>query len=115
MINTNEEDLLRCGSLNLDTQRFTMHWKDRPVRLTVTEFRILNSLVRQPGLVKTRERLMEEAYPNDAYVSDRTIDCHIKRLRRKICAVDPAFSGIETIYGLGYKYVPEKKNEQRPM
>ena len=72
--------------------------------LTVTEFMILNALARRPGHVKTRQQLMQEGYPHDAYVSDRTIDSHIKRLRRKFVDVDPDFDGIETVYGLGYRY-----------
>lgn len=102
-----EEDTIRLGPLRLDTGRFTVKWDDKPVHLTVTEFRLLHSLVRQPGQVKTRAQLMEEGYPNDAYMSDRTIDSHIKRLRKKFAGVDPDFSGVETIYGLGYRYKPE--------
>jgi two-component system response regulator ChvI len=102
-----EKDTIRLGSLSLDTGRFTVRWDDKAVHLTVTEFRLLHSLVRQPGQVKTRDQLMEEGYPNDAYMSDRTIDSHIKRLRKKFIGVDPDFYGIETIYGLGYRYKPE--------
>ncbi len=87
--------------------RVTLQWKGTAVPLTVTEFRILQALVEQPGYVKTRRRPMEQAYPHDGFMSDRTIDCHIKRLRKKITRVDPDFSGIETIYGLGYRYAPE--------
>ena len=88
-------------------RRFTLEWKGTAVPLTVTEFRILQALVEQPGHVKTRQRLMEQAYPQDGFMSDRTIDCHIKRLRRKIVCADSGFAGIETIYGLGYRYKPE--------
>ena len=102
-----ETDTIRLGLLSLDTGRFTVRWDDKPVHLTVTEFRLLHSLVRQPGQVKTRDQLMEEGYPNDAYMSDRTIDSHIKRLRKKFTGVGPDFYGIETIYGLGYRYKPE--------
>jgi two-component system response regulator ChvI len=77
------------------------------VRLTVTEFRMLRSLACQPGIVKTREQLLAESFPHDQYMSDRTVDTHIKRLRRKLAAADPAFAGIETIYGLGYRYAAE--------
>lgn len=99
-----DEQLLRVGSLTLDLRRYTAHWGDRPVQLTVTEFLILNALARHPGHVKTRQHLMQEGYPHDTYVSDRTIDSHIKRLRRKMVRVDPKFDVIETVYGLGYRY-----------
>ena len=102
-----EKDTIRLGPLSLDTGRFTVRWDDKPVHLTVTEFRLLHSLVRQPGQVKTRDQLMEEGYPNDAYMSDRTIDSHIKRLRKKFTEADPGFYNIETIYGLGYRYKTE--------
>jgi DNA-binding response OmpR family regulator len=99
-----EEDILRCGSLEMDRQRYTVHWKSIPFMLTVTEFRILEALIKQPGHVKTREQLLQEGYPYDEYMSDRTVDTHIKRLRKKIIRVDPDFSSIKTIYGLGYRY-----------
>jgi two-component system response regulator ChvI len=70
----------------------------------VTELTLLHALVRHPGHVKTRNQLLEEAYPHDAYVSDRTIDSHVKRLRRKLEEADPSFEGIETVYGLGYRF-----------
>ena len=99
-----EEKILRVDALELDLQRYTARWNEETVPLTVTEFMILHALVRRPGHVKTRQQLMEEGYPHDAYVSDRTIDSHIKRLRRKMTQVDPAFDGVETVYGLGYRY-----------
>ncbi len=99
-----DEKILEAGDLRLDLQRYTAHWQDRPAALTVTEFMILHALVRRPGHVKTRSQLMQEGYPHDAYVSDRTIDSHIKRLRRKMTEVDPRFDGVETVYGLGYRY-----------
>lgn len=102
-----DRDIIRHGPLELDIMRVTLQWKGTAVPLTVTEFRILQALVEQPGYVKTRRRPMEQAYPHDGFMSDRTIDCHIKRLRKKITRVDPDFSGIETIYGLGYRYAPE--------
>jgi two-component system response regulator ChvI len=95
---------LRIGDLELDLQRYTVKWKGRPVSLTVTEFMMLHALVRHPGHVKTRKQLHQDGYPHDAYVSDRTIDSHIKRLRRKFEEVDPSFERIETVYGLGYRY-----------
>jgi len=91
------------GPLSLDTRRFSASWNDAPVRLTVTEFRILHALARQPGFVRTREQLLAEAFPHDAYMSDRTIDCHIRRIRGKMEALDEDYDGIETLYGLGYR------------
>lgn len=99
-----EEQLLAIGPLELDLRRYTVTWARQPVPLTVTEFMILHALVRHPGHVKTRQQLMEQGYPHDTFVSDRTIDSHIKRLRRKFADVDPAFDEIETVYGLGYRY-----------
>lgn len=99
-----EEKLVDVGGLRLDLQRYTAHWNGRPVQLTVTEFLILNALARHPGHVKSREQLVQEGYPHDSYVSDRTIDSHIKRLRRKLTQTDDSFDEIETVYGLGYRY-----------
>jgi two-component system, OmpR family, response regulator ChvI len=96
-------DMLRVGPLSLDTRRFTAAWDETPVRLTVTEFRILHALARQPGYVRTREQLLSEAFPHDSYMSDRTIDCHIRRIRGKLEELDEHFDGIETLYGLGYR------------
>jgi two-component system response regulator ChvI len=93
-----------AGHLAMDAERFTAVWRDSPIRLTVTEFRILAALAGQPGYVRSREELLHAAFPQDAYMSDRTVDCHIKRIRRKLSDVDPAFDGIETIYGLGYRW-----------
>jgi DNA-binding response OmpR family regulator len=100
----NDNAPLRIGELELDLQRYTMRWKGAPVSLTVTEFMMLHALVRHPGHVKMRKQLHQDGYPHDAYVSDRTIDSHIKRLRRKFEEVDPEFDRIETVYGLGYRY-----------
>ena len=94
----------RAGSLELDLQRYEAKWKGRPVTLTVTEFLMLQALVKHPGHVKTRAQLTKEGYPHDTYVSDRTIDSHIKRLRRKFEEIDAEFDAIETMYGLGYRY-----------
>lgn len=99
-----EEELLTVGALELDLRRYTATLAGSALSLTVTEFMILHALIRHPGHVKTRSQLMEEGYPHDTYVSDRTIDSHIKRLRKKFQAVDPAFSSIDTVYGLGYRY-----------
>jgi len=98
-----EEELLSAGPLELDLRRYTARLGSVVVPLTVTEFMILRAMVRHPGHVKTRLQLMHEGYPNDAYVSERTIDSHIKRLRHKLNAIDPSFDGIQTVYGLGYR------------
>ena len=99
-----EEELLTIGDLVLDLRRYTARWSDRTVPLTVTEFMMLHALVRRPGHVKTSQQLMEHGYPHDTYVSDRTIDSHIKRIRKKFSNADEAFDRIETVYGLGYRY-----------
>jgi two-component system response regulator ChvI len=101
----NAEAPLRCGALALDLQRYMATWNDARVDLTVTEFMMLHALVRHPGHVKSRKQLTKEGYPNDTYVSDRTIDTHIKRLRRKFEEADPSFATIETVYGVGYRWV----------
>ncbi|HSY49489.1 MAG TPA: response regulator transcription factor [Thermoanaerobaculia bacterium] len=100
-----QEAPLRCGSLALDLQRYMATWNGARVDLTVTEFMMLHALVRHPGHVKSRKQLTKEGYPNDTYVSDRTIDTHIKRLRRKFEEADPSFVAIETVYGVGYRWV----------
>jgi two-component system response regulator ChvI len=97
-------EVLRTGDLALDLDRYEARWCDREVALTVTEFRLLLALARNPGHVKSRTQLLELAYPDDTFVADRTIDSHVKRLRRKFEAVDTAFDLIETVYGLGYRY-----------
>lgn len=99
-----EDKLLRLGDLELDLRRYTVRWKETPVPLTVTEFMLLHALARHPGHVKSRQQLMEEGYAHDTYVSDRTIDSHVKRVRKKLAAADPSFDEIETVYGLGYRY-----------
>jgi two-component system response regulator ChvI len=95
---------LQYGDLELDLQRYTVRWKGKPISLTVTEFMMLHALVRYPGHVKTRKQLHQDGYPHDAYVSDRTIDSHIKRVRRKFEEVDEGFERVETVYGLGYRW-----------
>ena len=102
-----DEELLRIGNLELDLRRYTARWAERTVPLTVTEFMILHALAKRPGHVKTREQLMNEGYPHDTFVSDRTIDSHIKRIRKKFVALDSDFDGVETVYGLGYRYTEE--------
>jgi two-component system response regulator ChvI len=95
------------GELVLDTTRHQCTWRGEPVVLTVTEFLILKALAERPGHVKSREQLMTTAYNDQVYVDDRTIDSHIKRMRRKFREVDSEFSGIETLYGVGYRYGTE--------
>jgi two-component system response regulator ChvI len=92
------------GRLAMDPARHRVSWDGRDVTLTVTEFMILEALAQRPGVVKSRNQLMDVAYQDDIYVDDRTIDSHIKRLRRKFRAVDPEFRGIETLYGVGYRF-----------
>ncbi len=99
------EEPFRCGPLELDLQRYLVTWNSKPVDLTVTEFMMLQSLVRHPGHVKSRQQLTKEGYSHDTFVSDRTIDSHIKRLRRKFEETDPSFAAIETVYGVGYRWV----------
>ncbi|KQN30755.1 MULTISPECIES: response regulator transcription factor [unclassified Sphingomonas] len=95
------------GRLSMDPARHRTLWGGEPVTLTVTEFMILETLAQRPGIVKTRNQLMDAAYQDDIYVDDRTIDSHIKRLRRKFRQVDPAFDAIETLYGAGYRFSEE--------
>jgi DNA-binding response OmpR family regulator len=102
-----EERVLAAGRLRLDLARYQAFWNGVPVPLTVTEFTLLHALARRPGHVKSRVQLLEEGYPHDAYASDRTIDSHIKRLRRKLEEADPSSDAIETVYGLGYRFRPE--------
>jgi two-component system response regulator ChvI len=97
------EDLVR-GRLRMDPARHQVSWDDKPVSLTVTEFLILEALAARPGVIKNRNQLMDAAYSDDVFVDDRTIDSHIKRLRRKFRVADPQFSGIETLYGAGYSF-----------
>ena len=92
------------GRLTLDPNRHVCNWDGNPVRLTVTEFLILQSLAQRPGYVKSRDQLMDAAYDDQIYVDDRTIDSHIKRLRKKFREVDSDFDAIETLYGVGYRY-----------
>ncbi|HEY6868658.1 MAG TPA: winged helix-turn-helix domain-containing protein, partial [Novosphingobium sp.] len=90
--------------LELDPPRHLVKWDGQPVVLTVTEFLILEALANRPGVVKSRNQLMDAAYSDDVFIDDRTIDSHIKRLRRKFREVDPDFAGIETLYGAGYSF-----------
>ncbi len=95
---------LERGLLRMDPERHTCTWKNDPVTLTVTEFLILQALATRPGVVKSRNALMDAAYEDQVYVDDRTIDSHIKRLRKKFKVVDDDFDMIETLYGVGYRF-----------
>ncbi|MBC2777904.1 response regulator transcription factor [Parasphingopyxis marina] len=95
------------GRLDMDPARHRVSWNGDNVTLTVTEFMILESLAQRPGIVKSRDQLMDAAYTDDVYVDDRTIDSHIKRLRRKFRQVDGDFNAIETLYGVGYRFAEE--------
>jgi two-component system response regulator ChvI len=99
-----KREVLVRGKLALDPQRHDCTWEGKPVRLTVTEFLILQSLAQRPGFVKSRDNLMDAAYDDQVYVDDRTIDSHVKRLRKKFKVVDDNFDAIETLYGVGYRY-----------
>jgi two-component system response regulator ChvI len=99
--------VLDRGRLSMDPARHKVTWGGRNVTLTVTEFLILETLAQRPGIVKTRNQLMDAAYQDDIYVDDRTIDSHIKRIRRKFRQVDPEFDAIETLYGAGYRFSDE--------
>ena len=96
--------LLERGALTMDPMRHAVTWKDSEISLTVTEFVLLQALAQRPGFVKSRDQLMDVAYDDQIYVDDRTIDSHIKRLRKKMRAVDSQFSCIETLYVIGYRY-----------
>ncbi len=95
---------LKRGKLTLDPARHDCLWDGKPVKLTVTEFLLLQSLAQRPGFVKSRDNLMDAAYDDQVYVDDRTIDSHVKRMRKKFRQVDNTFDAIETLYGVGYRY-----------
>jgi two-component system, OmpR family, response regulator ChvI len=97
-------DVLERGQLLVNSERHTCMWMGKPVALTVTEFLILQSLASRPGVLKSRNALMDAAYDDDIHVDDRTIDSHIKRMRHKFKAVDDAFDMIDTLYGVGYRF-----------
>ena len=100
-------DTIAQGDLLLDPDRHLCSWKGDEVKLTVTEFLLLQALALRPGHVKSRDQLMDAAYGDDIFLEDRTIDSHIKRIRRKFRAHDNLFDRIETLYGIGYKYKPD--------
>jgi two-component system response regulator ChvI len=102
-----ETPLIERGRLVMDPARHKVLWDGKDVTLTVTEFLILEALAQRPGVVKSRNQLLDIAYQDDVYVDDRTIDSHIKRIRRKFRGADPEFDAIETLYGVGYKFGEE--------
>ncbi len=106
-LGASEQPVLERGRLAMDPARHKVRWDGKDVTLTVTEFMILEALAQRPGVVKSRNQLLDVAYQDDVYVDDRTIDSHIKRVRRKFRAVDPSFDGIETLYGVGYRFGEE--------
>jgi len=99
-----EDHIMARGRLSMDPLRHACTWDGKNVTLTVTEFLILQALAQRPGFVKSRDNLMDAAYDDQVYVDDRTIDSHIKRLRRKFKQADKEFNGIETLYGVGYRF-----------
>jgi two-component system response regulator ChvI len=101
---TDGNKVLERGLLRIDPERHTCTWKNEPVSLTVTEFLILQALATRPGVVKSRDALMDAAYDDQVYVDDRTIDSHIKRLRKKFRQAEDSFDMIETLYGVGYRF-----------
>lgn len=102
-----ETKIMVRGHLSMDPLRHSVRWKDKDVALTVTEFLLPQALAQRPGFVKSRDQLMDVAYDDQVYVDDRTIDSHIKGLRKKMRMVDDEFSAIETLYGIGYRYNEE--------
>jgi len=101
---TEDITIMDRGALRMDLRRHSVTWKGREVALTVTEFLLLQALAHRPGFVKSRDQLMDVAYDDQVYVDDRTIDSHIKRLRKKMRSIDNEFAAIETLYGIGYRY-----------
>ncbi|EBA16069.1 DNA-binding response regulator ChvI [Roseobacter sp. SK209-2-6] len=104
---TAETKVMERGQLRMDPLRHAVSWKGKDVSLTVTEFLLLQALAQRPGFVKSRDQLMDVAYDDQVYVDDRTIDSHIKRLRKKMRTADSDFAAIETLYGIGYRYNEE--------
>mgnify|MGYP006081162985 CR=1 len=104
---TDNADIIIKGRLSLNMNRHECFWNNLPIKLTVTEFLLLETLAIRPGYVKSRDQLMSAAYDDSVYVDDRTIDSHIKRLRRKFKNIDEGFNSIETLYGVGYRYISD--------
>ena len=92
------------GDLMLDETKHQCLWKGEDIQLTVTEFLLVKTLAARPGMVKSRDQLIDAAYGDTIYVDDRTIDSHVKRVRKKFRSVDNVFDQIETLYGIGYRY-----------
>src|SRR5579883_1003750 len=103
-LTSKDDEIDELFGLKMGAERHTCTWNNEPVTLTVTEFLILQALAQRPGVVKSRNALMDAAYDDQVYVDDRTIDSHIKRLRKKFKAVDDEFEMIETLYGVGYRF-----------
>jgi two-component system OmpR family response regulator len=101
---SDKDNRIRRGDLEMDVDRMTVRWQDRPVGLTLTEFWMVHALARYPGHVKNRQQLMDAA---QAVLDDNTITSHIKRIRRKFLAIDPEFGAVETVYGMGYRWLTE--------
>ena len=101
---TEDNKVMERGQLTMDPLRHAVTWKGKDVSLTVTEFLLLEALAHRPGVIKSRNQLMDAAYPDDVFVDDRTVDSHIKRMRRKFRQVDSSFGAIETLYGAGYSF-----------
>ena len=106
------ESRITRGDLSIDTERMTIHWQDQPVGLTLTEFWLVHALARYPGHVKNRQQLMDAA---QAVLDDNTITSHVKRIRRKFHAIDESFDSIETVYGMGYRWISELVNLRRQL
>ena len=104
---TDETKVMVRGQLTMDPLRHSVSWKGNNVTLTLTEFMLLQALAQRPGFVKSRDQLMDVAYDDQIYVDDRTIDSHIKRLRKKMRTADDTFNAIETLCGIGYRYNEE--------
>lgn len=103
-VDNSETRVIECGKLFMDPERHVCIWGSTRVALSRTEFKVLHALARHPGIIKDRNDLMDVAYDEQKYVDDRTIDGHIKTLRKKLIAADSEFDAIETLYGLGYRF-----------
>ena len=109
---TPQTGIVQRGRLLLDQSRHQCTWRGTPVRLTVTEFLLIKALAARPGMVKSRDQLIDAAYGENSYVDDRTIDSHVKRLRKKFKEIDPDFSAIETLYGVGYRFTQSREDAE---
>jgi two-component system response regulator ChvI len=98
------EQIVEAGELRLDLRRFEARWHGQPLALTLTEFSLLEALARRPGIVKSRTQLLRDAYPHDVHVAERTIDTHIKRLRKKLTDAAAGADPVDTVHGLGYRF-----------